>query len=199
MDDILVYFDIYDQYIKHVKMVLDALKQKNPKIKIEKCKFHVKEITFLGFVIIPKNIQMERIKVNSIQIWPAPKNKKDLQKLLGFIKFYQNMIPKYAKWTSSMTNLLQKNPKNQKFEWGPDQALGLTKLKKHFATNKPLAIHDPKKQTKLHTDVSDKTIRTMVFQQGKHLDYYSRKLTPAETNYTTGDKKMFTVVVTLKH
>ena len=142
MDDILMYSDNYDQHTKHVRMVLDALKQKNLKIKTEKCKFHVKEITFLGFVIIPKNIQMEMTKLNSIQIWPAPKNIKDLQKLLGFIRFYQNMIPKYAEWTSSMTDLLQKD---KKFEWGPDQALGLAKLKKHFATNRPLAMYDPKK------------------------------------------------------
>ena len=196
MDDILVYSDIYDQHIRHVKMVLDVLKQKNLKVKTEKCKFHVKEITFLGFVITPGNIQMETTKIDSIQTWPAPKNIKDLQKLLGFMGFYQNMIPKYAEWTSSMTNLLQKN---KEFDWGPDQTLGLAKLKKHFATNKPLAMHDPKQQTELQTDVSDKTIRAMVFQQGKPLDYYLRKLTPTETNYTTGDKKMFAVVVALKH
>ena len=53
---------------------------------------------------------------------------------------YQNMIPRYAEWTSSMKFFLQKN---KKFEWGPDQALGLAKLKKHFSTNKPLAMHDP--------------------------------------------------------
>ena len=52
------------------------------------------------------------------------------------------MIPKYAEWISSMINFLQKN---NFFEWGPDQILGLTKLKQHFATNKPLAMHDPKK------------------------------------------------------
>ena len=88
IDDILVYSDIYDQHIRHVRMVLDALKQKNLKVKTEKCKFHVKEVTFLGFVITPGNIQMETIKVDSIQTWLAPKNIKDLQKLLGFIKFY---------------------------------------------------------------------------------------------------------------
>ena len=150
----------------------------------------------MGFVITSGNIQMETTKINSIQTWPAPKNIKNLQKLLGFMGFYQNMIPKYAEWTSSMTNLLQKN---KKFEWGPDQTLGLAKLKKHFATNKPLAMSDPKKQTKLQTDASDRTIKTMVFQQRKPLDYYSKKLTPAEANYTTGNKKMFAVVVTLKH
>ena len=56
INDILVYFDIYDQHIRHVKMVLDALKQKKLKIKAEKCRFHVKKITFLGFVIAPKSI-----------------------------------------------------------------------------------------------------------------------------------------------
>ena len=39
----------------------------------------------------------------------------------------------------------------------------------------------------------------MVFQQRKLLDYYSKKLTPVEINYITGNKKMFAVVVTLKH
>ena len=42
---------------------------------------------------------METTKVDSIQIWPTPKNIKNLQKLLGFMGFYQNMILKYAEWT----------------------------------------------------------------------------------------------------
>ena len=88
MDDILVYSDTKNQHVRHVKMVLNALKKRNLKIKAEKCRFHVKKVTFLGFVITPGNIQMETIKVDSIQTWPAPKNIKDLQKLLGFIEFY---------------------------------------------------------------------------------------------------------------
>ena len=69
MDDILIYSDTEDQYIKHVKMVLETLRQKNLKIKTEKCRLHVKEVTFLGFVITPGNIQMETIKMDSIQTW----------------------------------------------------------------------------------------------------------------------------------
>ena len=138
---------------------------------------------------------METTKMDSIQTWPAPKNIKDLQKLLGFKGFDQNMIPKYAEWTSSMIDFLQKN---KKFEWGPNQVLGLAKLKKKIATNKPLAMHNPEKQIKLQTNASDRAIGAMVFQQRKLLDYYSKKLTPAETNYITGNKKMFAVVA-LKH
>ena len=87
MDDILVYSNTKENHVKHVKMILSALKQKNFKIKTKKCKFHVQEIKFLGFVITPGNIQMEMIKVDSIQTWPAPRNIKNLQKLLGFIGF----------------------------------------------------------------------------------------------------------------
>ena len=88
MYDILVYSDTKDQHVKHVKMVLEALKQKNLKIKTEKCRFNVKEVTFLGFIITLGNIQMETSKMDSIQTWPAHKNIKDLQKLLGFMGFY---------------------------------------------------------------------------------------------------------------
>ena len=74
------------------------------------------------------------------------------------------MIPKYAEWISSMINFLQKN---KKFEWGPDQVLELAKLKKKIVINRPLTMHDPEKQTKLQTDVSNKTIKVMIFQQKK--------------------------------
>ena len=148
-----------------------CIKAKKIEIKTEKCRFHVQKVTFLGFVIIPGNIQMETTKIDSIQIWPTLKNTKDAQKLLRFIRFYQNMIPRYAEWILSMTDFLQKN---KKFEWGPDQVLGLAKLKKHFVTNRPLTMHDPEKQRKLQTDVSNKAIGAMVFQQKKPLDYYSK-------------------------
>ena len=81
MDDISVYLNTREKHVKYVTMVLDVLKQNKLKIKTEKYRFHVQKISFLGLVIIPKNIQMETTKIDSIQIWPAPKNTKDLQKL----------------------------------------------------------------------------------------------------------------------
>ena len=64
MDDILVYLNTRDEPVRHVKMVLNALKRFFLKIKTEKCRFFVQEVTFLGFVIIPRNIQMETTKID---------------------------------------------------------------------------------------------------------------------------------------
>ena len=104
------------------------------------------------------------------------------------------MIPKYAEWISSIVDFLQKS---QKFEWGPDQVLRLAKLKKNV-TNRPLVMYDPENKIELQTNVSDKTIRAMEFQQRKPLDYYLKKMIPAETDYTTGNKKMIAIIIALK-
>ena len=89
MNNILLYSNIKNQHVKHVKMGLDALKPKNLKINTEKCRFHVQKITFLKFIIIPRNIQIETTKIDNIEIWPASKNMKDLQKLLGFMGIFK--------------------------------------------------------------------------------------------------------------
>ena len=44
IDEILVYSDTRDEHVRHVKMVLNALKRKKLKIKTEKCRFHAQEV-----------------------------------------------------------------------------------------------------------------------------------------------------------
>ena len=66
MDDILIYSNTKNEHVKYIKMVLDKLRRKNLKIKIKKCKFHIQKITFLDYVIISKNIQMETTKIDNV-------------------------------------------------------------------------------------------------------------------------------------
>lgn len=40
LDDILVYSADKDEYMQHVKLVLEKLKEYNLLLKLEKCKFH---------------------------------------------------------------------------------------------------------------------------------------------------------------
>ena len=162
MGDILVYSNTKNNHIKHVKMMLNALKYKNLKIKTEKCRFHVQKITSLNYIIISKTIQIKTNKINNIQIWPGPKNIKKLQKSLKFKGFYQNIIPKYAKWTSTITDLLTKN---NFFEWGLNQAIKLMQFKKYFVRNRQLAMYDPENYIKLLTETSNELIKLIMFQK----------------------------------
>jgi hypothetical protein len=66
----------------------------------------------------------------------------------------------------------------------------------------PVIIHDPEKETWLHADASDYAIGAEISQldeKGRQpVLFYSRKLLPAEMNYSTPDKEMLAIVQTMR-
>jgi len=56
-------------------------------VKLEKCKWKVREVGFLGVVIRPEGIKMKE-KVKGVLEWPIPKCVKDIQKFLGLANYY---------------------------------------------------------------------------------------------------------------
>ena len=144
------------------------------KIKTEKCRFRQKNNVF-GIYHHPREHPDGNDKNKQHPDLAGPQKHKRLAKTV----WIHGILPKHDTKIRRM-DIIDDKPfakkKKKKIEWGPDQTLGLAKLKKHFATNKPLAIHDSKKQIKLQIDVSDRTIKKMVFQQKMPLDYYSKKI-----------------------
>jgi len=64
-------------------------------------------------------------------------------------------------------------------------------------------LHDPEKQTFVHTNASDYALSAEISQldsNGKRRPvlFYSRKSTPAEMNYSTPDKEMLAIVQVMK-
>ena len=56
LDNILIYLKIKKNYIKQVQLVLQALKNINLKVKLEKSVFHTKRVQFLEFIVILKDL-----------------------------------------------------------------------------------------------------------------------------------------------
>jgi len=56
----------------------------------------VKKIGFLGVVIGPNGIEMEREKVDGVLSWPEPKNVKNIRKFLGLTNYYRRFIKNFA-------------------------------------------------------------------------------------------------------
>jgi hypothetical protein len=50
----------------------------------------------------------------------------------------------------------------------------------------------------IHTDASDFQLGAVISQQNKPIAYYSRKLPPAQTRYTTTERELLSIVETLK-
>ena len=72
-----------------MKHVLNQLKEKDLFLKLEKCKFTVTEVDFLGMVITKDTIKMDPIKLAGIKDWPTPETVKQTHSFLGFGNFYR--------------------------------------------------------------------------------------------------------------
>ena len=61
-----------------------------------------------------------------------------------------------------------------------------------------LAFLDFNKEFEIHTDASKLQLGSIISQQGKPIEFYSRKLNPAQTRYTTTEKELLSIVETFK-
>jgi len=96
VDDVLVGTETEKGHDEIVEEILRRLEENDLYIKPEKCVWKVRKIGFLGVVIGPNGIEMEKEKVDGVLSWPEPKNVKDIKKFLGLANYYRRFIKDFA-------------------------------------------------------------------------------------------------------
>jgi len=72
LDDILIYSENLTEHRKQVKEVLRRLKANRLGMSPSKCIFHKEQVEFLGFILSPRGLCMDKEKVQTIRDWPSP-------------------------------------------------------------------------------------------------------------------------------
>jgi len=116
-------------------------------VKPEKYRWKVREVEFLGVVIGPRGIEMQKEKVEGVLNWPAPKNVKEVQKFLGLANYYRRFIKDFAKISALLHVLVRKE---QKWKWEKEQEEVCRRLKEVFTTEPVLAIPDIDKEMRVN-------------------------------------------------
>ena len=88
IDDVIIRTEGEERHDKLVEEVVRRLAENDLYIKLEKYKWKVKEVDFLGIVIGSERIKMEEEKVKGVLDWPTPKGVKNVQKFLGLANYY---------------------------------------------------------------------------------------------------------------
>ena len=88
-DNIIMATEMEEKHNKIVEEVLKQLEENDLFVKPKKCQWKVKEVEFLGVVIGPKGVKMQKEKVEDILNWLASKNVKKVQKFLGLVNYYR--------------------------------------------------------------------------------------------------------------
>ncbi|KAK3571328.1 hypothetical protein QTP86_007563 [Hemibagrus guttatus] len=168
IDDILVYSDSLEEHVLHVREVLSRLQHHHLYVKLEKCEFHRSTVTFLGYVVSRRGVEMDVVKVWVVTDWPAPTTVRELQCFLGFANFYRRFIHNYSSVAGPLTSLLRGKPK--RLAW-TDQARAAFQQLKDCFTMAPIL---------------------------RHPDPDLPKLTTAEANYDVGNRELLAIKAALE-
>ena len=198
LDDILIFSKNPRDHERHVRLVLQRLKDQQLFCKLEKCSFEQDSVVFLGFVVSASGISMDTSKIQTILDWQTPTSIRDIQVFLGFAQFYRRFIRNFAQIAKPISDLTRTSL-GTPFRWTPAAAAAFDHLKIAFCSA-PVLIHaDFEKPFVVETDASDFAIGMVLSQPGsdsEHLHpvaFLSRKLTDAEINYDTFDKEALAV------
>ena len=172
------------------------LSENNIPLKLEKSKFIADEVKFLGFNLTENSITPSQDKIESTQLFPMPKNKKQLQSFLGICNYYRKFQRNYSELTSTFSYQLSSK---DKWMWGSDQDITFQLIKNKFLESVMLHHPDFNKDFYMNCDASDMSLGSVLYQEddeGNHfvINFASRVLNRCEQNYHVTEKELLSIV-----
>jgi len=194
IDDVLIYSRTKDEHDKHVRMVLDRLRQHSLFAKLSKCSFFKPEVEFLGFVVGRHGVGMEQAKIKAVLDWPAPENRKQLMSFLGLANYYRKFIKDHAAICAPLTELLRLDVP---YQWGEREQQAFDDLKAAMTKGPVLATPDPEKGYTLYTDASDYAVGAVLMQEQsgeqRTIAFESAKLNATQRRWPTHEKELYAI------
>ncbi|RYC57656.1 peptidase [Xylaria longipes] len=109
IDNILIYSDNLENHRKHIKLVLQRLRDVGLQADIKKSEFYVTKTKFLGYIMSTKGMQVDPAKVKVVRDWEPPTTIKSVQSFLRFYNFYRKFVRDYSRVAAPLNRLTKKN------------------------------------------------------------------------------------------
>ncbi len=201
MDDLCIISKTFDDHLRNLQQVFDALRRHGLRIKAKKCFLVMREVKFLGHRVSKEGVHPTQEKVQAINSWPMPTSVKEVQKFLGVTGWYRKFIKNFSGKARPLTKLLEKNAV---FVWNTEQEDAFIFLKNCLITAPVLAHPKPDAEFVVTTDASSVGIGGELAQPDDDgnlhpVAYFSRCLTKRERSYPTYDREVLAIRDTLKH
>ena len=200
IDNVIIGTETEEGHDKIVAEVVKRLEENNLYVKLEKCRWKVREMGFLEVVIGLEGIKMEEEKVKGVLEWPIPKCVKDVQKFLGLANYYCRFIEGFESIARLLHDMVKKD---KNWEWTEKQEKTFKELKEQFTKEPVLVAPDLDKKMRMEVDALDYVtgrVLSMECEDGlwRLVVFLSKSLNETERNYKIHDKEMLAIIQRLE-
>ena len=205
VDDLIVVSHSHEEHVKHLGVVFDILRKHNLTINRDKCHFGKSEVTYLGYVVNRSGYRPPVDKMEAISTYPKPDTISDLRRYIGMLNYYRCCIPHAAEMQAPLCTFLKdaKKKDKRKIPWTPLTEECFQACRDSIVAAARTAFLSPTAQLSLTTDASDVALGAALEQKVDDgwmpLGFFSRKLTSAETRYSTYDRELLAIFSTIKY
>ena len=191
LDDILIFSKTLDEHQRHLREVLEILRRERFYAKLSKCTFCSAELEYLGHLVGEHGIKVDPRKVAGVVEWPPPTDVSRLRSFLGLANYFRRFIQGYSSMVQPLTTLTSKT---KPWVWSGRCQQAFESVKHALVHAPVLTLPDPALPYEVICDASIVRLGAVLLQNGKPIAFESRKLSSAETRYTTTEQELLAVV-----
>ena len=195
LDDIIVVSKTFEEHMKILDIVLSRLEKAGLTLSLDKCKWVMPKLKYLGYVVDENGLHVDPDKVADIINYPRPKTSSQVRRFVGVCSWYRRFVPNFSSIMSPLTKL---TGKKIKWHWGPDCEEAFITMKNKLVSAPILACPDFDQEFDLLCDASGTGIACILSQVQNGTERIiacaSRSLSKTERKYSPTELECLAVL-----
>ena len=201
LDDIIVFSRTVEDHMEHLEKIFNALQVADLKIKVSKCEFFKKHISYLGFLIGETDICCDRSKVEAINKIATPTSIEEVHQFNRMCSYYRKFISHYSDISKCFNDMTRKGAT---FNWTKECNAAFKLLKEKLMENPVLISPRVDKDYVIHCDASKYSYSGIPQQTRPGTEelapvaYYSGNFDKTQVKWNITEKKAYTIYKSVK-
>ena len=203
LDDVIVGGDSIEELESLEGQVIERLANLNLQLNVAKSERNVGETNLLGWRVSFNAVKPPEERIESIEEWPTPGSRGELQRFLGAIGFFRHCVAGMAILASPLYRKLSKE--GTPFPLDEEERAAVDHLKAAVRDSGVQAEGDHEFEYHLATDASAIGLGAVLLhihptsKETRTLGFWSHHLQPAERNYSATKLELMGIIRALEH
>ena len=204
LDDVIVFSKRLRDHAADLGAVLERFRSAGLKLKRSKCALFYDRVLYLGHLITHAKVSPDPAKLQVISGWPVPSTVREMQSFLGFVNFNGDFLANATELTAQLYELTAARKGNDAIELSAENFAAFEEVKRRLCKAPQLSHPDLEKFFVLYTDASKIALGAVLLQAYENgveraVLLFSQKLSSAQRNYSTFERKCLVVICALEH